>query len=121
MGEALQYVTDRRMHMGERRMNEQDTCREECRLRGKVIVEKGKALLREGNARRVVVKNAAGRTLVDLPLTLSAVIVVIQPRLAALGALAAVAMRGTISVEKDEQEEPASADAVHPTSEEAVG
>ena len=76
---------------------------EEFRVNGEEIVAKIKELVREGNVRRVMIKNEEGKTLIDIPLTVGVVGTVIAPQLAAIGAIAALLTRGTIVVEKEEE------------------
>ena len=56
-------------------------------------------VLREGNVRRVIVKQH-GRTVAEFPLTVGVVGAVFAPILAAVGALAAVLTDCTIEVER---------------------
>ena len=50
-----------------------------------------------------MIKNEEGRTLIDIPLTVSVFGVLVAPQLAALGAIAALLTRATIVVEKIEE------------------
>ena len=79
---------------------EEKTHQEEFQVSGEELFEKVKELAREGNIRRIIIKNEKGRTLVDVPLTLGVVGVLLAPQLAAVGAIAAVLSKGTIIVEK---------------------
>ena len=62
-------------------------------------MDKVKALLHEGNVRRVVIEHG-GRTLAEFPLTVGVVGAVLLPELAAIGALVAVLKDCTIHVER---------------------
>lgn len=73
---------------------------EEFRVNGDAMVSKVKELLREGNIRRIIIKNDKGDTLIEIPLTLGVVGAVMLPVWAALGAMAALAANLTIVVEK---------------------
>jgi hypothetical protein len=73
---------------------------EELQVSGKKLVSTVKKIVREGNVRRVVVKNATGRTVLDIPLNAGVVGVVLLPFWAALAGLAAVAAQYTIVVER---------------------
>ncbi len=73
---------------------------EEIQMQGEQIVAKVKELVRQGNIRRVSIKNEEGKTLVDIPLTLGVVGALFLPQLAALGAIAALVTNCTIVVEK---------------------
>ena len=62
------------------------------------IVEKLKAIVHEGNVRRVVVKHD-GRTIAEFPLTAGVVGAVIAPVLAAVAAIVAILKDCTIEIE----------------------
>jgi hypothetical protein len=76
---------------------------EEFEVSGERIVAQIKELVHEGNIRRVVIKNEEGKTLIDIPLTVSVLGVLVAPQLAALGAIAALLTKATIVVEKIEE------------------
>jgi hypothetical protein len=65
------------------------------------VLTKLKALVHEGNVRRIVVIHD-GRTVAELPLTAGVVGAVIAPALAAVGAIIALLKDCTIEVEKAE-------------------
>jgi len=68
---------------------------------------RSKRLVRQGNIRRVTIKNKEGKTLIEIPLTLGVVGAVLLPTLAAIGAIAALVTECTIVVEKiEEADEP---------------
>jgi hypothetical protein len=79
----------------------QRTRTEEFKLDGGMVLDKIKELIRQGNIRRIILKNEEGKTLIEIPLTVG-VVGVALPVLAAVGALAAVATRMTVVVEKTE-------------------
>lgn len=64
------------------------------------LLEKVKQIVREGNARRITIKNEAGKTLMEIPLTFGILGVVLAPVWIAIGTIAALAGRYTIVVEK---------------------
>ena len=80
---------------------------EEYRVDGGQILEKIKDLVHQGNIRRIIVKNEDGETLIEIPLTLGVVGAALLPVFAAVGALAAVAARCIVVVEKVEEPPPA--------------
>ena len=84
-------------------MSEEKVRVEEFEVSGERIVAKIKELVHEGNIRRVVIKNEEGKTLIDIPLTVSVLGVLVAPQLAALGAIAALLTKATIVVEKVEE------------------
>jgi hypothetical protein len=73
---------------------------EEFKVSGDDVVSFVKKVIAEGNARRIIVKNEEGNTLVEFPVTLGAVGALLLPALAALGAIAALVAKCTIVVEK---------------------
>jgi hypothetical protein len=80
---------------------------EEFKVQGKDLVEKLKALIHEGNIRRIIIKDKGGNTFVEIPLTVAAVGVIAVPVLAAIGAIAALVSDFTIVVEKVEEKSKA--------------
>jgi hypothetical protein len=85
------------------KMTEQKVRTEEFQVSGDMLVAKIKELVREGNIRRIAIKNEEGRILVDIPLTLGVIGAILAPQLAAIGALATLVTRCTIVVEKVEE------------------
>ena len=75
---------------------------ESFKAEGENVLGKIRALIREGNVRRVVVEQD-GRTVAEFPLTAGVVGAVLAPVLAAVGALIAVLQDCTIRVEKNER------------------
>ncbi len=75
---------------------------EEFKLDGGQVLDKIRDLIHQGNIRRIILKNEAGKTLIEIPLTLGLVGAALLPVFAAVGALAAVATRMVIVVEKTE-------------------
>ncbi len=75
---------------------------EEFSVNGEQLLAKVKELLREGNIRRVMIKDKTGKVLVEFPLTIGVVGAVLAPTLAAVGAVAALVTEATIVVEKPE-------------------
>lgn len=73
---------------------------EEFKVSGDEIVKKVKELIKQGNARRIIIKNQKEETLIEIPLTIGAVGAILIPTLAAVGALAALISKCTIIVEK---------------------
>lgn len=66
------------------------------------LIERVKELLHEGNITRIIVKNEKGDVLLEIPATIGVIGVVLVPWLAALGAIAALATKCTIVVERKE-------------------
>jgi hypothetical protein len=73
---------------------------EEIQVGAKDLLSTIKRIVHEGNVRRVIVRNPAGRTLLDIPLTAGIVGTVLLPVWAAIGTLAAVAAQYTVVIER---------------------
>jgi len=73
---------------------------EEFKVSGDDLIKKVKNLIAEGNARRIIIKNEKGESLVEFPLTIGAVGALIAPILAAVGAIAALLAKCTVVVER---------------------
>ena len=75
---------------------------EQIKVTGGKLKSKLKELIREGNVRRVVIRNSKGRTLLDFPLTAGVAGAVLLPFWVAVGSIAALANDFTIELERDE-------------------
>ena len=75
---------------------------EEFRVDGEELLTKIKNLLKEGNIRRLIIKDKDGKVLFEIPLTFGVVGALIAPQLAAIGAIAALLTEATVVVEKAE-------------------
>jgi hypothetical protein len=64
------------------------------------VIERIKALVDEGNARRLLVKTRDGVTLIEVPLTLGVVGALLLPVWAAIGAIAAIVTDAVVTMEK---------------------
>jgi hypothetical protein len=82
-------------------MSENETFTERIKVTGDNLLAKVREIVHEGNVRRVIIKNAEGRTLVEIPLTVGVVGVLLAPVAAAIGAIAALVKDCTIEVERD--------------------
>lgn len=83
-------------------MSEEKVRTEEFRVDGEELLTKIKNLLKEGNIRRVIIKDKEGKVVFEIPLTFGVVGVLIAPQLAAIGAIAALLTEATVVVEKSE-------------------
>lgn len=79
-----------------------DVLTEEFRVKGDEIVAKIKEIIREGNARRIVIRSEQGKTLVEFPLTIGLIGALLLPTWAAIGAIAALVTDCVILVERAE-------------------
>lgn len=86
-------------------MDNNESRYEEFRISGEEAISKIKEILREGNARRLILKDDKGVTLIEIPLTMGVIGAVLVPVWAAIGAIAAVAAKLTLVVEKREPPE----------------
>ena len=74
---------------------------EEFEVSGEDLLKRVKALIAEGNIRRITIRNSEGKTLVELPLTIGVVGLILAPALAAVGTIAALVTECTIIIERD--------------------
>ncbi|MFZ2193055.1 MAG: DUF4342 domain-containing protein [Candidatus Moraniibacteriota bacterium] len=74
--------------------------KEEFRVSGDRLIEKIKKIIKGGNARRVIIQNEKGKTLIEIPLTITVIGAALAPVLAAVGAIAALVTKCTIIVER---------------------
>jgi hypothetical protein len=89
-------------------MNEEKVRKEEFTISGEKLVSTVKELVRQGNIRRVTIKNKEGKTLIEIPLTFGVVGALFLPTLAAIGAIAALVTECTVVVEKVEESDESS-------------
>lgn len=73
---------------------------EEFKINGEELLAKVKQLIKEGNVRRIIIKNEKGETVLEIPLTIGAIGALLAPTLAAVGAVAALVTKCSIVVEK---------------------
>jgi len=74
---------------------------EEIKVTGAKLMSKLKEIIKEGNVRRIVLRNPAGRTLLDMPLNAGIAGAALLPFWAAVGAVAVLATDYSILVERD--------------------
>lgn len=74
--------------------------KESFQIKGEELLKKVKELIREGNIRKITIKNKSGKDLVVFPLTIGVVGAVLVPVLAAVGTIAALVTECTVSVER---------------------
>ncbi len=73
---------------------------QEFKVNGDQLVKKFKEIIEEGNARRIIIKNEKGDTILEIPVTIGVLGILLAPYLAAIGALAAVLTNCSIVVVK---------------------
>lgn len=81
-------------------MADQNNTQEEFRVSGEEVTEKVKELINEGNARKIIIQNESGQTVIEIPVTVGVIGAILAPVLAAAGAVAAVLTKCTIVVIK---------------------
>ena len=81
---------------------------EEFEVTGEKLLATVRELVHQGNVRRIVIRNAKGVTLLEIPLVLGLAGAVLAPVWAAVGALAALVAKLTLVIErvKDAPEPP---------------
>jgi len=84
-------------------MTDEKVWTERIKVQADALREKVEELIREGNVRRIIVKNSEGQTVMELPLTIGIVGAVAAPMLAAVGAVAGVAARWSLEIERRDQ------------------
>ncbi len=81
----------------------QETRTEEFSVNGEELLARIKALIHEGNIRRIIIRNKQGETFMEIPLTIGVAGVLLAPTLAAVGAIAALVSEAQVVVEKVEK------------------
>lgn len=74
---------------------------ESFKATGETLLREVKKIIKEGNVRKIIIKDKNDKIIVEFPLTFGVVGTVIAPVLAAIGAIAALIGECTISVERD--------------------
>ena len=77
---------------------------ESFKVTGDELLSKVKEIIKEGNARKIIIKNEKEEIIMEFPLTIGAIGVVLAPVFAAVGAIAALVTDCTIIVEKKEKQ-----------------
>lgn len=74
---------------------------EEFKVSGAKLIERLRAVIKEGNVRRIVLRNPEGRVLLDLPLNAGIAATALLPFWAAVASVAVLATDYTVLVERD--------------------
>lgn len=77
------------------------TFEETINVKSEELVGKIKSLVKEGNVRRIIIRDKNGKDIIQIPLTLGVVGVVLAPALAAVGAIAALVTECSITVQRE--------------------
>lgn len=74
---------------------------EEFKVEGKKVVSKIKALIKEGNVRKITVKDSKGKVILSLPVTAGVIGAILLPPLIVIGGIAALLTECTITVQRE--------------------
>lgn len=74
--------------------------KEQFKVYGHELLVKIKELIKEGNVRRIIIKNEKDKVMMEIPVTFAVIGAFFAPVLAAVGALAALMTKCTIEVER---------------------
>jgi len=74
----------------------------EFKVSGDELLKKVKSLIKEGNVRRVIIKDPKGREYLEIPVNVGVLGALFAPILVAVGALAALASSFTLEVVRKE-------------------
>jgi len=70
----------------------------EFKVKGKELLNKIEELIKEGNIRRIIIKDSEGKVFIEIPLTIGVIGTIAAPVMAAIGALAGLVANFTIEV-----------------------
>ncbi len=87
-------------------MSDPEIRKEEFKVNGDALLATLKELVHEGTVRRITIKNEQGDPLIEIPLAIGLAGALLLPVWVAVGAIAALAARYTIVVEKVEGPKP---------------
>ena len=79
---------------------DEDKKTEEFRVNGEDLMAKIKAIIREGNARKITIKDKDDKEILSFPLTIGVVGIALAPVFAAVATITALATECTIVVER---------------------
>lgn len=94
-------TTKNKATSGKNTKKSQATHEEEFKVNGDEILKTVKEIINEGNARRIIIKNEKGISILEIPVTIGVVGALLAPYLAAIGAVTAVLTSCTIVVVKN--------------------
>lgn len=77
---------------------------EEIEVDDDSLVTKVKDLVKEGNVRRIVIKNSDGESVLEVPVTAAVLGTVILPAVVAIGAIAGLSKNWTLEVYRKDSE-----------------
>ncbi len=77
------------------------TTEETFKIEGGKLLEKIKEVIKEGNVRRIIIKDKKGKEIVQFPLTIGLIGAAVAPVLAGVGAIAALITECTVTIERE--------------------
>ncbi|OGK49162.1 hypothetical protein A3A55_00465 [Candidatus Roizmanbacteria bacterium RIFCSPLOWO2_01_FULL_40_14] len=77
------------------------TTTEQIKGTGDQVIKKVKELVKEGNVRKIMIKDKNGKSIAEFPLTIGVIGTALVPILAAVGAIIALVAECTITIEKE--------------------
>ncbi len=75
---------------------------EQIKVMGGDVFKKVNEVIKEGNVRRISIKDKSGKTIAEFPLSVGVVGAALAPVVAAIGAIAALVTECTIMVERED-------------------
>lgn len=79
----------------------------EFKVKGQELLRKIEDLIKEGNVRRIIIKDTDGKVFIEIPLSFGVIGVLAAPIVAAVGALAGVVANFSVEVIKTEDTDTA--------------
>ena len=102
-------------------MDKLDQFFEQFKVHANELRDKVRELIKEGNVRRIIIKDEQGHTFMEIPLTVATVGVVLAPILAAVGAIATLVAHFQIVVERTAPSQASQGQATSATTDPHVG
>ena len=90
----------RQLYLKKKQTKKGSSAEDQFKVYGHELVEKIKELIKEGNIRRIIIKNEKDKVMMEIPVTFAVVGAFFAPVLAAVGALAALMTKCRIEVER---------------------
>ncbi|MBN2496840.1 MAG: DUF4342 domain-containing protein [Deltaproteobacteria bacterium] len=82
-----------------------DDFEQDVKVKGRELLDKVKEIIKEGNARKIIIQNDKGETFLEVPVTVGVFGVLFAPVAAAIGAMAAIATDFTIRIQRKDDVE----------------
>ena len=84
-----------------RTTSKKKTTTEQIKGTGGQVIKKIKELVKEGNVRKIIIKDKNGKSIAEFPLTIGVIGTAFVPVLAAVGAIIALVAECTITIERE--------------------